>query len=422
MTVIVHFTSEVNLKAVFPLLDVTRIPLEEPKRKRKKIRIPECKIPGSVLCVLYDGVARGITKGNSFRNSIIIDISTGSRNVSLKLSKSNIQMCGAKSMDLVLESVGILLEHLNVVQDKIDYLRDHRDEAERVLKFFEDTFKGHMVLFDGLLQTEFNIHIPNINMEECSEEYIELMKNWNDPNPYIRAEALKQYPCPEGLDPIIFKIFMDQVPDFAFHDDFMMQARWVLDEATHAIDRDIGILMVNKVMINHNFDLGFSLDRAKLAELINGMNGYVATYDNCIDKHVNIKKVCEEDGVDRSLLKKKNKIRCHSFRVFMGGSVTQSSPSEVTMKDAYYDFRNTIESIRSLIEIDSSEPRYIQYIPIDRIKPNNVGPDEYTRFIDYDMQYENVPENNDQAEVLPEENGSIDYDTSYTDDYSSYAL
>ena len=100
--------------------------------------------------------------------------------------------------------------------------------------------------------------------------------------------------------------------------------------------------------------------------------------------------------------------------------MTQSSPSEVTMSEAYYDFRNTIESIRSLIEILSEEPRYIQYTPVDKVKPNNVGPDEYTRFIhpEHDIEY-----SDDQAEVCAVDDSMNNSDSiSYIEDSIGYAL
>lgn len=95
ITLIISLSGYVFLDEAFALLPITRIELPPSKRVTQKFKIPHCKIPGSILSLRYNGYTKGIIRTVSkkaFKNSITCDISTREKNVSLKLSRTKMQM------------------------------------------------------------------------------------------------------------------------------------------------------------------------------------------------------------------------------------------------------------------------------------------------------------------------------------------
>ncbi|MNL11749.1 hypothetical protein D3C87_1325950 [compost metagenome] len=106
--------------------------------------------------------------------------------------------------------------------------------------------------------------------------------------------------------------------------------------------------------MNYNYDLGFNVDRYKLAEIFNNIPGYSASFDNTINHMVSIKKPYYIPP-EHDVLRKKDKVKCNSFRVYKTGLVTQSGPNEDIMEPAYIDFNQIIMQIRDQIEREGGE-------------------------------------------------------------------
>ena len=140
MTTLVGYdASEINLPALFSLLPVTERELPSGmtfQKKQNKIKFPkEMNHPGEILSMRFDGMVRGIVrsaKAASFSHSIIIDIGTSSRIISVKLSKSTLQLTGPTSYAISQEAAEYILEHVRKCQEDLDFVRANRESAEKV--------------------------------------------------------------------------------------------------------------------------------------------------------------------------------------------------------------------------------------------------------------------------------------------------
>lgn len=155
MTVIVNLSGNVEIDYVVPLLEITRLKLKTPIRQTRKFKIPFCATPGAILSVKYDGMTRGIVKSvtkTSFRNSVTIDICTSVKNISTKLSRNKIHMCGPNSKELALETAGHILTHLRNIQADLDYIHDNLDKRDATLEWIMKAVKGDEYIIDSETQ------------------------------------------------------------------------------------------------------------------------------------------------------------------------------------------------------------------------------------------------------------------------------
>jgi hypothetical protein len=158
-------------------------------------------------------------------------------------------------------------------------------------------------------------------------------------------------PYPQDVDEGVADFVLRQLGDFTYHSDFCQDIDILLN-ATSLVTKPLAIDKVHKVMVNFKYNLGFKVDRFELAKAISGVNGFYAQYDNSVEYNVTITlpyKLPEE----QKTLRKKDKIPCHTFIVYMSGIVTQSGPGEELMRGAYYKFMNTVYSLPDTIRINA---------------------------------------------------------------------
>lgn len=332
MTLVIPLVGTVNLDAAFGLLPITRLNLPQPKRQPQKYKIPHCGNPGAIFSLRYKGYVRGIIRSHStkpFKNSITIDIATEKKNVSIKLSSTKIQMCGASSVDQGAEGANHIIHALLTIQDELDYIQANRDRAVSTLEWIKNETRGSPI-------------------ERADEEH--------KPDHQIVTPTATSYPL--AVDPRIVTFLLRQRPDYLYHSDFCLELDWILT-LKQVTTRPLEIQQVCKAMVNYNYDLGFHIDRYQLVTRINGLNGFYARYDNAVEHNVTIELPYEVPANHRAM-RRKNKHPCHTFLVYMSGLVTQSGPGEELMREAYYRFNATINSIREHI-MKPNIPRSLKY-------------------------------------------------------------
>ena len=398
MTLVIPLIGSVDLNSAFGLFKVTRVNLPQPKRQTQKYKIPYCADPGSIVSLRYKGCTRGIIRSitsDHFKHSITIDIATKEKNVSVKLSSTGMQMCGATSITQGEEAANYIIEQLTYIQDRLDYIDQHPELAMMAIEWLKDNTRGEITYRITAENSESNelsestedikdlgamgeIAIDRTNIDNFDdtanrdpEVNIKIL-NQNQkttpdrkpiPMPKIEADATIKIPeeIPEEVDGELIRFLLQKCQDFIFHSDFCAEIDWITSIKT-VITRPLGITRIQKAMVNYNYDLGFSINRIELARQINGLNGFFARYSNSAEHNVTIELpyVVPEEHKN---LRRKNKKPCHTFLIYKSGLVTQSGPGEELMKDAYYRFNETINSIREHI-IKPNIPRTLKYKPI----------------------------------------------------------
>lgn len=358
ITLIISLSGYVFLDEAFALLPITRIELPPSKRVTQKFKIPHCKIPGSILSLRYNGYTKGIIRTVSkkaFKNSITCDISTREKNVSLKLSRTKMQMCGASSVEQGIEGANYIISHLNNIQEELNYMSSHPEKTSRTIIWLKEVVKGK----------ECQRYLPEMDMspssnENLSDSFIDpVSKNKDSVSDYLlneNEEILKK--LTEEIDERIVRFLLKYKDEFRFYSDFCAELDWISNVKT-VISQPLQIEDVCTAMVNYNYDLGFDIKRYELVTRISGLNGFYARYNNSIEHNVTIELPYDVPEKHRTL-RRKNKKPCHTFLVYKSGLVTQSGPGKELMRDAYYLFMTTILQIREYI-IKPGIPRKLKY-------------------------------------------------------------
>jgi len=343
MTLIVQFSGKLQINPIFCLLPITRIEIPEKKRSTKKVKIPYCGIPGAILSLRFSGFTRGIFRTASrrhFRNSITMDISTKTKNISLKLSENSIQMCGPTSLEMGQEAIHHLFDHIRNIQENIEYIQSHKKEADIALEWTIEKTRGSCKN-----RTEQEIL-------QCENVSLAVTENHPDYSVIIPSE---EEISKSNVDQKIVRFLLRQCPDFDYHsqlcEDFrqIMDLEWVVKDGLHCDN-------IYKAMVNYNYHLGFQIDRQHLKNVFDSVDGsWCARYDPRLDHTVTIQ-IPYEVPPELQFMRKKDKIHCHTFMVQKSGVVTQSGPDEKMMEETYYKFMNIIhKNINYIQKIETDE-------------------------------------------------------------------
>ena len=152
MTVVVNLQGSVIIESAFPLLPITRLDLPKNAITTKKFKIPwpGGQHAGKIFSCKFGNMTRGLIKTNkpkSFRNSVGIDICTTTKNISAKLSKNKVHMCGPNSEALAIETVQHIITHLKRIQEELDFANERPAERDEVIKWLLKETKGdHFII------------------------------------------------------------------------------------------------------------------------------------------------------------------------------------------------------------------------------------------------------------------------------------
>jgi hypothetical protein len=161
ITVIVDIEGSANIEAAFPLLPITRMELPNTLVTTKKFKIPwpGAQHAGKIFSAKFSGVTRGLvkSKSKSFRNAVVIDICTSTKNISAKLSKNKFQITGATSEALAVETAQHIINHLINIQKELDYINQHVAERDEVIRWLIRETKGDMYIINEETQEIVNL-------------------------------------------------------------------------------------------------------------------------------------------------------------------------------------------------------------------------------------------------------------------------
>lgn len=309
MTVIVSYDiGELNLPALFAFLPVTDQSLPAHlniQKKQGKIRLPsELNIPGEILSMRYDKQVRGINrseKAKSFSHSIIIDMGTSERIISVKLSRT-LEFTGPTSIDIAREAAEALLGKIKQCQEDLLFIREHQEAAIFVGAGLanELVYSGQVFVPQDLIQTRID---------------------------QIFRRQVKGYP-------------QDRIEQFM---DFII-----------TFNRNLytGSLKLSKFeceMANVLFNLGYAINQVSFARVMN-QTPFRCTFNNYKSASA---VVVQYDYVKHDRNTGLPKAAKHTIRVNRSGHVRHSGPNLEAMKAVYYAFMQKV--LQNYQHIQSSE-------------------------------------------------------------------
>lgn len=294
MTIIVSYNVvELNLPAIFTFLPVTEQVLPRHlniQKKQGKIRLPpELNRPGEILSMRYDKQARGIIRSEtarSFSHSIIIDLGTSERIISVKFSRT-LEFTGPTSIDIAKEAAESLLSMTKQCQDDLNFIRAHRDRA--------------LVLKD-----EF---IIDSNFKKSFDE----------------------------TDKRIWEIFRKQTRGYP-NDKIDMFLSFMIDFNRNLYTGTLELGEFECEMANILFNLGYPIDQVPFAQIMNqapfrcNFNNYKSA--SAVVVYYDYIKYDRNTGQPKSAK--------HTIRVNRSGHVRHSGPNLESMKEVYHAFMQRV--------------------------------------------------------------------------------
>jgi hypothetical protein len=304
MTVIASYdVEELNLPAIFTFLSVTNAQLSAHlnfQKKQGKIRLPsELNVPGQIFSMRYNKQVRGIMrseKAKSFSHSIIIDMGTSERIISVKLSRK-LEFTGPTSIEIAREAAESLLTQIANCQKDLEFLQENQSRCSALKDLFVQ---------NNELQTN-----------DPTDKRI-----WK-----IFQEKSRGYP-PESLE-----MFLD----------FMIQFNRPLYT---------GSLKLNQFeceMANILFNLGYPINQLAFVKVMND-EPFRCTFNN-YKTASSVAVYYDYIKYDRSTGQPKQ--AKHTIRVNRSGHVRHSGPNLEMMKAVYYAFMKRV--IANYDEIQSVE-------------------------------------------------------------------
>lgn len=325
MTLVIYLQGSVDLIKTFKYLPISNLyklsQSQEPKRKIKKRILPHSSIPGDILSLRFDGKIRGFP-GKWFKNAIALDVSIKSKNVSLKLSRSTIQMCGAKTLEDGVEVANYIITHLKFLENMLGRFRQEPEKTSNTLKWIEETTRGENILRD--VKDIF----PSSEVSEVELHVISKISDFK-----VQLPTIDTYN--DQIDIDMKDFFLRYLHEFTYHSDYCNYLQEIRKIKT-IITSDLMIDDIRKAMVNYHYSLGKEVDRYNLATFLNGYNIFFARFDNALQPHATIE-VPYEYPEDSRFIRRKGKAH-HTFLVYRSGRITQIGPGGELMKEVYNIF------------------------------------------------------------------------------------
>lgn len=304
---------ELNLHAIFIFLPVTdRVLNSHYKLQKKQGKIcfpPEFNRPGEILSMRFENQVRGIIRSEetkSFPHSIIIDIGTSDRIISMKLSRS-LKLNGPRSMAIAIEAVTYVLNYIRQAQSNLEFIREHRDIAiamkDRLLHYVRTGEK--------------------INEAEIHEHGMKILNFYQ--------QQIRSYPY-EAIEP-----FLNFVIDFNRN----------LYTGTLAIEK------LESEMVNIQYNLGFKINKVPFYEVMN-RPPFIANY-NTVKPAAPVNVFYQYIKYDLAGNPTQAK---HSIRVNRSGHIRHSGPNLEAMKPVYNAFmQRVLQNWQSIASIEDTKQK-----------------------------------------------------------------
>ncbi len=300
---------------------------------KRKFNIPFCPVPASILSVRYQGKTRGIVtslKSGHFKNSITMDISTRKKNVNIKLSSDNIQLCGAKSLNTAIEASNYVLNHANKIQDDLDYMKSNPDLVEKAIEWMKKKTVGKNVIREDIISEKINL--------VCITNDNEIILPWFD------IEGVR-----EGR---IIDLFYSLATEFNYHSSLMKAIEDYYTKISLVCNKlSIKYNEIRREMTNYNYDTGFTINRRALFEAINilydkGKIGFISQFWNTVHSYVTVFLPVETD-----IGRPRGKKRKSTIMIYRSGKVTCSARNPNEGERFYTMFSHMIMKLEPWIRV-----------------------------------------------------------------------
>jgi hypothetical protein len=329
ITMTATLTSSINIKAVFELIPIVHprnadaTKFLHPKNTRDKI--PYFGVENIIVCVKYINKIRGIRQNKKHMNNVIsVDLQAYNKNINLKLARNNLQLTGATSDTMGKNAFIVLCSHLNMLQEKVNYIRSLSEEVKHhTVKWVMDNTMPVMV--------KDKLCIPNFNYEKILKE--------SETNSLLDDQlAIFLWQFSDEFDN--YRDFSDKIKavlEICYSDEpIILEGEevtidtWKISNSVYNYtineDNEISLIGLSKYLHKKGFSVQFHNWNSRHLKVSIPILDSMESMENLDDESVDSDETFETKTTKSST---SNKIKAHRFSIHRGGSsIKQTSPSD----------------------------------------------------------------------------------------------
>ena len=300
-----------DLSTLLMTLPITGVPLPKRTRKVKKIPLPFPGEENVIMTASLGDKTRGIVRSEDSQgwpHAVMIDISTSTKNINCKITRSNVHMTGCKSPAMARECTLLVIKQIN--------------EINRMLQVFTHTLENNLPLIDEIFEQtlvdctegeDFNVF--NIRSREDDTQEVDLIRRLIYNVLSDRTNVTKVEHAVELLE------WLRTAQPFTFR-------KFELEE-------------VDVSMVRRRFSLGENLNMHKLIQY--GDKGFCKDYHSLVRSYAKFEIKCQ--------LQVPGKLKKTTFKIDPNGQVTMSTSVDEEAEEMYYRFISMMFDIIDMIKI-----------------------------------------------------------------------
>ena len=318
MVLVARFSPPIDINMAAGLLPIYWLTPEElqryfssPPTHGKRARVPAVR-PGAIISITRPPLApggrpevRGLQLSDdpkAFPHAVTIDISSTDKGLTLKLCPQTVQFCGAKSVAQVEEIMRYLFWYFRQVQSHVEYLREHREEAQ----------KAHDWLLDHVIEREgMPLLAPATVPSEIDRQSLTIL--WNHIPGTSTVEALREA------------------------SKYLLTLEGFISESPR-LDGPIEEPMVYRSIQRVAHD-----DRWNVARYIDGREGFTASYELSLCPSLIIQHPVQARMPNPSGRCKED--RDYIIRIYREGGIRITGPGGPEAREVYEKFRRLFTSL-----------------------------------------------------------------------------
>jgi hypothetical protein len=377
ITIVLTMNQEIDSHNVMDIMRINHLSPSALRWMSMNNGIPLTRQSGQIIQAKFGERVRGYrTTKTLFKNSVSMYMSTGTNNVSIKLSSNTIHMCGARSSDMAIEVTNHLIANILSGQSMLNRIQQHPSES---------AITKNLILELSCIQ-KYNFGRPNtVSIDrKVLNVLIDTIESWrsdttqpdkddsnfatlliNSDNLKISSVVNSKFTLEQldQVDPNLLEFLIEHAYDM--NTDYVGYIK-TLDHL-FSIDHEIAppglrLAMIKPAMVNITYNVGFKVKLAELCRIIENTNlPCRARFNPQYDKRVTLFFPCEVKGRSQMMKRILNETgeievedresKCCTLTVTSTGSVTQSNPTERLARDVHILFISIMTLIRNRITL-----------------------------------------------------------------------
>lgn len=313
---------------------------------------------GDIIHASFENQWRGLpSKKDAFKHCMQMAISCSNKNISVKVSENRVHYSGSQRHDDAIEASGYIQDILVRTKRYIELMKSNPKIVSMALELLKGKETKRYILSKLFtLETDdyFVNQNPDVDYSGLTEEESDLLRyllNFRFDPRKIQIIVIDKVVDKETGEPLIDEKTREEVATKSIVDRYIQQSPYYTDieEKFKYLVRS-GELYTDlpelqepvQTMVNYSYNLGFSINRSVLSELLNDCDGFIGRFGSGLTDSASIELPYIPSVEQESRNTKRRTVWRHTFTCFAKGSITQSSPNETMARYAYNLFMKHI--------------------------------------------------------------------------------